>query len=124
MSINLYKLGLAYQNSHFIEISNEMLTNMKPHIDHGQSYSNWLRLALYHQFPFYEIAITGNGSSLLAAELTANYIPNKFVMHSESTSSLPLLDQKFLGDGTIFVCVNKTCNKPVKTVSEALKQIQ
>jgi len=124
MAVNLFKLGLVFQNMHFTEVSTEMLINMKPHIDYGQSYSNWLRLALYQQFPFYEIAVTGLNSKDLSSDLNTAYIPNKLIMQSESSSELPLLEEKFLGNGTIFVCVNKTCQLPVSSVPEALIQIK
>ncbi|MFK8037309.1 MAG: hypothetical protein AB8B74_03380 [Crocinitomicaceae bacterium] len=37
--------------------------------------------------------------------------------------TIPLLEGKFIGETTIFVCVNKSCQMPVVEVQEALKQM-
>jgi uncharacterized protein YyaL (SSP411 family) len=44
---------------------------------------------------------------------------------SEEASELPLLKDRYFEEETlIYVCENKVCLRPVKTVTEALKQIQ
>jgi uncharacterized protein YyaL (SSP411 family) len=100
-----------------------MLSNILPHIEYGQSYSNWLRLYLYETYPFYEIAATGKNFRDLTIELRKTYIPNKLILGAEKKSDLPLLENKFFEEETIFVCQNKTCQLPVKLVTDALKQI-
>ena len=74
--------------------------------------------------PFYEIAITGEDVGALGQEFGAYYIPNKMLLGAQNDSQLPLLEGKFFdGASTIFVCVNKSCQLPVESVAEALKQI-
>ncbi len=123
MAHNLFKLSKLFYNPHYEKVSYQMLQNILPHIDYGQSYSNWLRLALYHTHPFYEVAITGESAHSLNSEFHQKYVPNKLVLGALKKTTLPLLEGKILEVGTIFVCENKTCQLPVNSVEEAMKQI-
>jgi uncharacterized protein YyaL (SSP411 family) len=76
-------------------------------------------------FPVYEVAIVGKDAKKLKAALLKSSIPNVLILASEKESNLPLLQSKYKEDETwIYVCVNKSCQLPVKTVEEALKQIK
>jgi uncharacterized protein YyaL (SSP411 family) len=123
MAHNLFILSKLTYNQEFEKTGKQMLSNILPHIEYGQSYSNWLRLYLYETYPFYEIAATGRNFRDLTIELRKNYIPNKLILGAEKKSDLPLLENKFFEEETIFVCQNKTCQLPVKLVTDALKQI-
>ena len=123
MAHNLFLLSKLTYNQEFEKTGKQMLSNILPHIEYGQSYSNWLRLYLYETYPFYEIAATGKNFRALTIELRKTYIPNKLILGAEKKSDLPLLENKFFEKETIFVCQNKTCQLPVKLVTDALKQI-
>ncbi|MFB0961753.1 MAG: thioredoxin domain-containing protein [Flavobacteriales bacterium] len=123
MAHNLFILSKLTYNQEFEKTGKQMLSNILPHIEYGQSYSNWLRLYLYETYPFYEIAATGKNFRALTIELRKTYIPNKLILGAEKKSDLPLLENKFLEEETIFVCQNKTCQLPVNLVTDALKQI-
>ena len=123
MAHNLFILSKLTYNQEFEKTGQQMLSNILPHIEYGQSYSNWLRLYLYETYPFYEIAATGKNFRALTIELRKTYIPNKLILGAEKKSDLPLLENKFFEEETIFVCQNKTCQLPVKLVTDALKQI-
>jgi uncharacterized protein YyaL (SSP411 family) len=123
MAHNLFILSKLTYNQEFAKTGKQMLSNILPHIEYGQSYSNWLRLYLYETYPFYEIAATGKNFRDLTIELRKTYIPNKLILGAEKKSDLPLLENKFLEEETIFVCQNKTCQLPVNLVTDALKQI-
>ena len=123
MAHNLFILSKLTYNQEFAKTGKQMLSNILPHIEYGQSYSNWLRLYLYETYPFYEIAATGRNFRDITIELRKNYIPNKLILGAEKKSDLPLLENKFFEEETIFVCQNKTCQLPVKLVTDALKQI-
>tara|TARA_B110000211_G_scaffold55290_1_gene61514 strand:+ start:2617 stop:4704 length:2088 start_codon:yes stop_codon:yes gene_type:complete len=123
MAHNLFILSKLTYNQEFEKTGKQMLSNILPHIEYGQSYSNWLRLYLYETYPFYEIAATGKNFRALTIELRKTYIPNKLILGAEKKSDLPLLENKFFEKETIFVCQNKTCQLPVKLVTDALKQI-
>ena len=123
MAHNLFILSKLTYNQEFEKTGKQMLSNILPHIEYGQSYSNWLRLYLYETYPFYEIAATGKNFRALTIELRKTYIPNKLILGAEKKSDLPLLENKFFEEETIFVCQNKTCQLPVNLVTDALKQI-
>ena len=117
----LYLLGTYYYNQEYIEKSKQMLKNVLPDMVYGQSFSNWAILHQWITTPFYEIAVTGDRALNKAAELNKRYIPNKLMMGGIDSSSLPLLEGKFLGETTIFICVNKSCRMPVSEVEEAIE---
>ncbi|MEJ6681055.1 MAG: thioredoxin domain-containing protein [Flavobacteriales bacterium] len=123
MAHNLFLLSKLTYNQEFEKTGKQMLANILPHIEYGQSYSNWLRLYVYETYPFYEIAATGKNFRKLTTALRKTYIPNKLILGAENKSDLPLLENKFLEEETIFVCQNKTCQLPVNTVADAIKQI-
>ena len=50
-------------------------------------------------------------------------MPNRVFVGAERESDLPLLEDRFLGGTTIFVCEHKVCQLPVNTVAEALEQM-
>lgn len=123
MAINLFRLGHLFQDEGYLAQSAEMLRTVFPSIKtYGSAYSNWGILLMNEVFGVYEIAITGSDSEKLRAELENNFIPNKILLGG-SAGTLPLLQDKFVGETKIFVCKNRTCRLPVTTVSEALGQL-
>ncbi|RZK51100.1 MAG: hypothetical protein EOO91_21330, partial [Pedobacter sp.] len=67
--------------------------------------------------------IMGTDFNNVKKELNTNYIPNKIVLGGEK-SELPLLKDKESAETKIYVCKNKTCQLPVATVAEAVKNIR
>ena len=102
-----------------------MLNNVKPELSaYPSGFSNWLDLMLNYTNNYYEVAVVGPDSKTLIGELNRNYLPNILIVGSEGSNDLPLLKNRFMeGETLIYVCVNKTCKLPVRTVEEALKLI-
>lgn len=123
---NLFELGTLLENQTYVDLSRQMLANMYDTIPtYGAGYSNWASLCLNMTTPFYEIAITGEQSKDKLKTLSGKYIPNKIMMGGSKESMLvPLLAGKYTDETTIYVCVNRSCQLPVSTVEEALKQIK
>jgi uncharacterized protein YyaL (SSP411 family) len=126
MAKALYLVGHMLNRQNYIDISTQMLNNVKPSFtDYGSWYSNWADLMLNHVEPFYEVAIVGEDCEKMRIEMERNYIPNKILLGSKKESMLPLLENKHVeGDTRIYVCVNKACQLPVGEVSEALGQMK
>lgn len=126
MAKALYLVGHMLDRQNYIDMSTQMLNNVKPSFtDYGSWYSNWADLMLNHVQPFYEVAIVGNDCEDKRAEMEQNYLPNKILLGSKKESMLPLLENKHVeGDTRIYVCVNKACQLPVGEVSEALGQMK
>ncbi|RZL31721.1 MAG: thioredoxin domain-containing protein, partial [Pedobacter sp.] len=90
---------------------------------YGSAYSNWAIQLLNEVYGINEIAITGVEAEAVKLELSNHYIPNKIVLGGVG-SNLPLLKGKESNDTKIYVCRNKVCQLPVKTVEEALLNIK
>jgi hypothetical protein len=123
MANNLHKLGHFFDDEMYLVQSAQMLQNIFPQIKtYASGYSNWAILLLNQIFGIYEIAITGAEAEQKRQELEKNFIPNKILLGG-SSGTLPLLQDKWVGETKIFVCKNRTCQLPVTEVAEALKQI-
>ncbi|MBE7443656.1 MAG: thioredoxin domain-containing protein, partial [Flavobacteriales bacterium] len=121
----LFLLGLHFEDEDYTQKSIQMLKNIENQIPtYVSGYSNWASLLLNHIHPFYEIAICGEKAFEKRKEFYQTYIPNKIIVGTITKSNLPLLrERKTNGNTTIYVCYNKSCQQPVETVDEALKQM-
>ena len=125
MARALFTLGHLFDRPEWIAMSDQMLANVKDRMsEYPQGYGNWAQLALGDVFPLHEIAITGPDCIVLRQEFGRHYIPERIFLGGPGPSALPLLEGKFLGNTTIFVCENKVCQLPVSTVNEALEQLR
>lgn len=126
MARGLLLLGHYFDEPQYIEISDQMLNNIRSYMPrYGSGYSNWGMLLLDHVWPLYEIAISGKDAHDARMAINERYIPNKMFIGSTEDSQLPLLELKYVkGETMIYVCLNKVCNMPVTDVNEALKQIK
>jgi uncharacterized protein len=105
--------------------SKMMQTMYNAAITSGQSeaYFNWCKLFSTLINPPYEVAIVGKNAQKLRLDLMQYYVPNAlFLGQNTEGGQLPLLEGKFQeGETYIYVCKDKVCKYPVKTVVEALK---
>jgi len=126
MANNLFKLSLYFDNKKYFNSSQQMINNIRDQIElYPSGFSNWMNLILNINKNFYEIAIVGDNAIKKIKELNENYLPNKIIIGSLEDNPLPLLKNRFVeGETYIYVCVNKACKMPVKTVKEALELIE
>ena len=125
MARNFWKLGTLYDNQEFKDKSSQMLANVYDTLtSYGSAYSNWGQLCIEMTLPYYEVAVTGENCKTLAADINKHYVPNKVMMGGVKKSELPLLEGKFVGETTVFVCVNKSCQMPVDNARDAVHQMQ
>ena len=125
MAKGLFLLGTLLDEPRYLAMSERMLSSMAPRMaNHPTGHSNWAQLMLWYTHPFHEIAITGPEAVSLRQGFATHYIPNRVFLGSTSSSTLPLLKDKLLPASTIFVCVGKTCQLPVPTVAEAIRELQ
>lgn len=126
MAMNLHKMGLFYENTYYLELAEQMVGRLKELIATEPDYlTNWAVLATHLAQPTAEIAVVGKGAGKLAATLKEKYLPNKVIAASENGSEIPLLNSKTAAGNkaTIYVCYNRTCQRPVHTVEEAIVQL-
>lgn len=121
----LHDLGRLLDKQDLIEKSKQMLNNIAPSMaSYGSAYSNWALLMLKSAHPFYEVAVCGPKYKSKINEIYSDYIPNCLFLGSEKEGNLPLLKNKYVNEKTfIYVCVDKTCQLPVESSSDALKQL-
>ena len=122
----LFQLGHYYENDNYLRISRQQIMNMKEYaMTHTAFYANWAILMDWFITEPYEIAIVGEKASELRKEFSSHYLPSCIWSGTVNNSSLPLLRDKIKnGETWIYVCRNKTCGLPVKTVGEALRQLK
>jgi len=120
MSQNLKKLGLLFDLENYTEKAAALLAAVQPRIKtYGSAYSNWAIQLLNEVYGINEIAITGLENDIVKLELSNHYIPNKILLGG-TKSNLPLLKGKQSNETKVYICRNKVCQLPVKTVEEAL----
>ncbi|MDX1629235.1 MAG: thioredoxin domain-containing protein, partial [Fulvivirga sp.] len=127
MAINLYFLGIIYDNEDYKKKSEQMLTRVSHMMDEQASFlTNWGILYGYMTSPTAEISIVGDQAAKFRNALFEKYHPNKVVMGAKTSSELPLMKEKVAIDDqtTIYVCYNKTCKLPVHEVAKAFEQLK
>ncbi len=125
MAMGLFRLGHYFYSDSDLEMARQMLHNVREQLLKQPAYfSNWARLLLLEVHPPYEVAITGPGAHEALLEFGRYYLPDVLFSGAEEEGSLELLKGKFQNKRTIYVCQNKVCQKPVHTVSDALKQLR
>ncbi len=127
MACNLFALANYFENPEWGQRSSDMLRDIKGHLEKfSSSFSNWGRLLLQHVYPFYTVAITGPQAETIARDFFPFYLPEKIMAPAkDQDSSIPVLQQRFQkGETRIYVCSMGSCQLPVKTAEEALKQMQ
>ena len=127
MARNLYTLGLILDRQDFKDLSTLMLAKMKDLLLKNVDYlTSWACLATQMVSPTAEIALVGNDFLKFRKDVDSRYYPNKILTGTSSESQLPLLENRTAkpDETLIFVCYNKTCQLPVKTVEEAFLQLK
>ncbi len=124
MARNLYTLGLILDREDFKEIAKLMAGKMKDLLLKNVDYlTNWGILASQMTNPTAEIAVVGKDYLKIRQEIDSRYYPNKILTGTVTESELPLLENRAVkNDETlIYVCYNKVCQLPVKSVEEAFE---
>jgi uncharacterized protein YyaL (SSP411 family) len=126
MAKNLFFLGLYFDDADYSKKSQQMLTNMQKDIHNDiQYYSNWGRLEmLFIKQPF-EIAIVGSDFETARKAFDKKYLPNAIFLGGIEEGTLALLEGKSItGKTFIYVCQNKSCQRPTTEVKEAMTQLK
>ncbi len=121
----LFNIGHVIFDDEYLNLSDNMVSSVQSVIDNNMnSYSVWANNILNRVESFYEIAVIGPESKLITDEITSYFSPNSIVVQSKTESDLPLFIDRFFEDETyIYVCQNKTCQRPETNINLALKQV-
>ncbi|MTI30830.1 thioredoxin domain-containing protein [Xanthovirga aplysinae] len=127
MATNLYLLSHLLGEEKYYSTASNMLAKITPLLKvEGQYLANWAALFTLFVQPTAEIAIYGPKAEEFMKEISTHFWPNKVMMGCRKESNLPLLKDKNTIDDktTIFLCYEKSCKRPVFTVSELLKDLK
>jgi uncharacterized protein YyaL (SSP411 family) len=126
MAKNLFLLGKYFENEEYIMRSRQMLDNVSEHtLQGGAYYSNWDILMAWLARDLFEVVIIGQDAEEIRREMSMEYLPDVLLSGGQKSGTLPLLLHKHVpGQTNIYVCINKTCQQPTTTVSDALRQIR
>ena len=126
MAHNLLQLGHINYNTDYINQSKTMLTTLLPLVtEYTDGYAHWSSLLLHVTHPYFEIAVVGENSKSLVRLLQEKHLPNTLIVGTAQESEAELFKDRYVeGETFIYVCQNSTCKLPVKTVEEALQQLE
>ena len=121
----LFSIGHVIFDDEYLDLSDKMVSAVQKIIDGNiNSYSVWANNILNRVESFYEIAVIGPNAKLITDEITKNFTPNTIVVQSNIESKIPLFIDRFFEDETyIYVCQNKTCQRPETNIKLALEQV-
>lgn len=127
MAQNLLHLSIVFDYPEWREIAEHMVSPLEHLIVSEPNYmSNWGIVMAEMKKGMAEVVIVGDDAAALARDMYAGFQPFILTMGGDKESQLPLVaDKKTLdGNATIYVCYNKTCQRPVLTVEEARELLE
>jgi len=121
----LFNIAHIIFDDYYLDQSNKMVSSVKEIIDGSINYySVWANNILNRVESFYEIAVIGSDSDSKTKLISEQLLPNVILVQSNSESNIPLFMDRFFEDETyIYVCQNKTCQRPETSIKYALEQI-
>ena len=126
MAENLWMLGHLLENKNYSSKAKKMLDGVFSYFDKGKGsdYTQWASLISKVAYSYKEVVIVGSEAQKINKKLKQNYLPNILFQISDKPSELPLLKDRFFKEETlIYVCEDKVCLRPSKSILEALNQI-
>lgn len=92
--------------------------------DYGSAFSNWCQLMQWLAYGFKEVVIAGIDAEQNWKELVRSYIPCALLLVARKESKLSILEGRTdLDSNLIYVCENRACHLPMKTVKETLEKL-
>ena len=121
----LFNIGHIIFDDEYLNLSDKMVSSVKDIIDGNiNSYSVWANNILNRVEPFFEIAVIGPNANSITDDITNYFTPNTIVVQSQIKSEIPLFIDRYFEDETyIYVCQNKTCQRPETKINLALEQV-
>jgi uncharacterized protein YyaL (SSP411 family) len=125
LAVGLFKLSKFFYSEDYESIVKKMILAMKGYMFKSPLFhANWLIQASNIIYPYFEVAVVGDGFELFRKEISQSYLPNIAVLGGSKNVSLELLNNKYVNDSTIiYVCEDKVCQLPVEKVTRAIEQI-
>lgn len=121
----LYELGMIYEKTEWLDISEKALQQVIPQMYRSVvAFSTWGRLLMNRFAQYFIVAVTGPDAEQAALHMLRSGRPNAVVVFSSGVSNIPVLKNRHSDSETrLFVCTERACLKPVKSVEEAISLI-
>ncbi len=125
LAAGLFKLSKYFYSEDYETVVKKLVLAMKEAMFKSPAFhANWLNTASYLVYPYFEVAVVGDGFELFRKEISQSYLPNISVLGGSKNVSMELLNNKYVNGKTIiYVCEDKVCQLPVEKVSMAIEQI-
>lgn len=123
MAQNLFEMGTILDNDDWKGMAERMVDSLAALITSEPNYmSNWGIAYSEIKKGMAEVVFTGSGALESAREFLSEFRPFALAIGGDKGSKLPLLADKTAVDDelTIYVCYNKTCQRPVHVLQEAV----
>ena len=127
MAHNLFRLGHLLGKDAYLDHARKMLNSILPNLaNYSPFYANWASLLVSMSGQYHEVAIVGENYLQQTQDLNRRFLPFKVLLASRTAESdLELLNGKGEGGKTlIYVCADRTCQRPVEKVYEAVKEME
>lgn len=121
---NLVQLSSLFEREEWRTLAEKMISSLA-HVIRGElNYTgNWGMGAMELQHTFHEVVLTGKETESVRREMQAQFKPFALYAKANEYSTLPITKNRASEKTTLYVCFNKTCNLPVHSAQEALKQL-
>jgi uncharacterized protein YyaL (SSP411 family) len=127
IALALQQLGTLLNKPIYLEKATKMFeytNNLVETAYRTPFYYYWCKGHYRQMKPPFEVAIVGQDAQKIREQLVKHYLPNTYILGATQPSTLELLNNKFKkGETWIYVCQNKACKQPVKTIQAALKMM-
>jgi hypothetical protein len=127
MAANLYLLGTLLDLPDYIDRSRNMASSMQAYIKQDVNYTSyWARTYLMHVDGIRQVVIAGDEAIPWARQLMQDLWVNTLFIPVGEKSMIPLTQNKTPRDGqtTGYVCVDRTCKRPVHSWEDIRLEIE
>jgi len=125
MAVVLDFQGKIYGDTELLQLSGQMKKNVSEFcIQHLSAFSNWADVISTGEKQNYEVAVCGEKAEEFTKQIQSQFLPGVIFAFSKAESKLPLLTSRLkTGKTFIYICKNNSCNLPVESVEDAMKQL-
>jgi uncharacterized protein YyaL (SSP411 family) len=118
---NLQRLGILLDRVAWRETAAQMLLTMRESVErYPLSFERWAIALMNETYPILEIAVVGDNAEQKALAIQREFLPNKVIAASKTSSEeMPLLSGKTGdADALIYLCRDFACQRPVSDLGE------
>jgi uncharacterized protein len=126
MAENLYTLGRYFDDEIWMNRSLNLSISMAEQVyKYPIQHNSWCYLQSIFSEPEINLVFSGERARGLVLEFKKKYRTFSTISYATPETLIPIAKNKYSEkENLIYVCMNRTCQRPVKTVEEALSMIE